>query len=206
MPQVLRRRDISPPDFFRYVHSETGHPTVAVDWTTWQEEIVKHRQGNNLPPITANDAEDQLCGQLAPEWCEGNDPNRPWVDPRISLNDVADAMKVFASFMVSGFKFVSQEEATRRARICVGCPNNLNIQGCGACRQIASFVTGTLAQRSTPHDDKLKTCGVCRCVVKALVHIPLNALAAKSTPDREALLPSFCWQKPSGENYQPAAA
>lgn len=179
---------------------------MAVDHTTWIENITEHRKANNLPPITAAEAEDQACKQLPPEWCQGDDPNRPYVDPRISLNDVADAMKVFASFVVSGFKFVSQAEATRRARICVGCPNNLNVQGCGACRQLASFVTGSLAQRSTPHDDALKTCGVCRCVNKAQVHVPLENLAAKDSPEKQALYPSFCWLRIGGENYLPAAA
>lgn len=204
MPQVLRRRDLTPPDFFRYVH-ETGHVSQAVDWDTWQENIRDHRKANNLPPISANDAENQLCGQLAPEHCEGNDPNRPWVDPRISLSDVADAMKVFASFMVSGFKFVSQAEATRRARICVGCANNLNVQGCGACRSMATFITGSLVQKNTPHDDKLKTCGICKCMNVAQVHIPLENLDKKDSPDKQALYPSFCWLKFGGENYQPTA-
>lgn len=209
--QVLSNRDMAPPeliggDSFRYTHVETGERSAATDYYTWQTKIKDHRKGNNLPPLSPAEAEDQLCRQLPPGWCEGSDPNRPFVDTRFTVGDVADVMKVFVSFAGSGFQFVSQEEANRRARICLGCYNNVNVAGCGACRQLAGFVTGTIAQRSTPHDAALKVCGVCRCVNRAQVHVPLSALDAKDSPEKQALYPSFCWQKKGGDNYLAEAA
>lgn len=203
--QVLRNKDLVPPDNFRYVHSETGVRSEASDYWTWQERIKSHREANTLPSISPDEAEDQLCQQLPPEWCSQSDPNRPWVDTRFTLGDVGDVMKVFVSFAGSGFQFVEQAEANRRARICVGCYNNINVSGCGACRQLAGFITGSLAQRKTPHDDTLKVCGVCRCLNRAQVHIPLSALDAKDSPDKQARHPSFCWLKRGGENRLEAA-
>lgn len=210
MPQLLRNKDIAPPestggDSFRYVHAETGHRSVASTYYDWWERIKDHRKGNVLPPISEADAQDQLCAQLPPEWCEGSDPNRPFVNPRFSLGDVGDVMRVIASWIGSGFQFVSQAEADRRARICVGCYNNINVAGCGACHQLGKFITGALAQRKTPYDESLKVCGVCRCVNRAQVHIPLENLAAKDSPEKQALYPAFCWQKQDGENFLPAA-
>lgn len=202
--QILARRDMTPPDGFRFTHPETGYRSEAVDWFTWQDSIRAHRTANNLPPITPEQAESQLCEQLAPENCVGSDPNRPFVDTRISLGDVWDAMKVFGKFALSGFKFVDQAEATRRARLCVGCHNNIGVMGCGACQQLGSIVTGDLAQRSTPHDAALKVCGVCKCLNAAQVHVPLDALDAKDSPEKQALYPSFCWLQKSSENYLPA--
>lgn len=207
--QVLSNRDIAPPeitggDSFRYTHRETAHRSAATDYWTWWTRIKEHRKANNLPPITQTEAESQLCDQLPPGWCHGDDPNRPHVDVRISLNEVWDVMKVFESFVVSGFNFVSQEEANRRARICIGCPNNVNLSGCGACRQMGEMLVGELAKRSTPHDPALKTCAVCKCLNKAQVHIPLDSLDAKDSPEKQALYPSFCWLKISGENFLPA--
>lgn len=204
MPQLLARRDICPPDGFRYVHRETGHVTTALDYYTWTDLIRQHRTANSLPEVSTSDIETQLCGQLAPEWCVGDDPNRPYVEPRIALGDVWEAMKVFAKFALSGFKFVDQAEANRRARICVGCQNNMNVQGCGACQQLGQMITGELANRSTPHDAALKTCGVCKCLNKAQVWIPLDSLEAKDSPEKQALYPSFCWLRSGGENFLPA--
>lgn len=209
--QFLNNRDMSPPeitggDSFRYVHKETGHKSVATDYWTWWDRIREHRESNNLPAITQADAETQLCEQLSPDWCHGDDPNRPFVEPRMALGDVWDAMKVFGKFALSGFQFVSQEEATRRARICVGCYNNLSVAGCGACQQFGEMISGGLAQRSTPHDQALRVCAVCKCLNKAQVHIPLESLDAKDSPEKQALYPSFCWLQKQGENYLPAAA
>lgn len=208
MPQLLKNRDHCPPDFFRSTDRDTGHKIEARTYYDWIAAARQHRIANNLPIPDDFEAQlsTELCAQLPPEWCEGSDPNRPWVDIRFSLGDIGAAMRVFASWVASGLGFVSQVEAIRRARICVGCYNNVNVQGCGACQQLSRFVTGTLAQRTTPHDDALKVCGVCRCLNRAQVHIPLENLAAKDSPDKQALYPAFCWLRQGGENYLPAAA
>lgn len=206
--QVLRNKDLCPPDFFRSTDRDTGHRIEARTYYDWIANARQHRVANGLPIPGNFEAQlnSELCAQLPPEYCEGADPNRPWVDPRFSLGDVLAAMKVFASWVTSGLGFVSQDEAVRRARICVGCYNNLNTPGCGACYQLGKVITGTLAQRKTPHDDALKVCGVCRCLNRAQVHIPLDSLAAKDSPEKQALYPTFCWLKQGGENYLPAAA
>lgn len=208
MPQLLRNKDLCPPDFFRSVDRDTGHRTEARTYHDWVIAARQHRIANDLP-ISADfetQLNDDLCAQLPPEFCEGSDPNRPYVNPRFSLGDVGDVMRVIVSWIGSGFTFVSQAEADRRARICVGCYNNINVAGCGACHQLGKFITGALAQRKTPYDDSLKVCGVCRCVNRAQVHIPLENLAAKDSPEKQALYPAFCWQKQGGENFLPVAA
>lgn len=207
MPQLLRNKDLCPPDFFRSVDRDTGHRTEARTYHDWVIAARQHRIANSLPIPADFEAQLQndLCAQLPPEFCEGSDPNRPYVNPRFSLGDVGDVMRVIVSWIGSGFQFVSQSEADRRARICVGCYNNINVAGCGACHQLGKFITGALAQRKTPYDDSLKVCGVCRCVNRAQVHIPLENLAAKDSPEKQALYPAFCWQKQGGENYLPAA-
>lgn len=207
MPQLLKNRDHCPPDFFRSTDRDTGHKIEARTYYDWIASARQHRVANSLPIPDDFEAQlnTELCAQLPPEWCEGSDPHRPWVDIRFSLTDVGDAMRVFANLALSGFNLVSQDEATRRARICVGCYNNVNVQGCGACQKLGSFITGSLAQRKTPHDEALNVCGVCRCLNKAQVHVPIDSLAAKDSPEKQALYPSFCWLKQDGENYQMVA-
>jgi hypothetical protein len=197
----LLKRDISPADEFSYVHFETGYTSKASDWYTWRDNINAHRKSNELPPITMEEAEDQLCRRLGPADCSyasENNPPAP-VNTRISMDDVVNGMKVFAAWMVQLFKTVPQEEAERRANICARCYLNVQAEGCGACSQLANIL-GTFS-KSTKMDDRLKVCANCRCVNRAQVFAPLDVLAPHFEPEFQAGYPDFCWQKVGGENF-----
>lgn len=215
MPQVLRNRDLCPPeitsgDSFRYTHAETGHISAAPTYYDWIERIKAHRTANNLPPVSEAECQNQLCQTLDPSWCVHDDPqSRSWVNPRLSWGDVADGAIAYIKFALSGFKSVSQEEANRRARICAGCFLLVPIQGCGACSKLASLIVGDVAQKKTVHDDALnsKACAACRCPTKSLVHFPLSTLEeADPTDGKQPAFTDFCWRKKTSVNYLPAAA
>lgn len=213
MPQLLRNKDIAPPentggDSYRFTHQETGHRSVAMTYYDWIERIKAHRTANNLPPITEVDATSQLCAQLPPEWCEHDNPNsRSWVNTRLSWGDIAEGAKAYLRFALSGFTTVSQAEANRRARICAGCFLNVLVQGCGACAKIATLITGDVANKTTPYDGTLKACAACKCPNKATVHFPLPLLEqADPNDEKQPAFTDFCWRKRTSENYFPAAA
>lgn len=183
------------------------HDSKAMTHYDWWQAIIAHRKGNELPPITQADAEDQLCQQLPPEWCEYSENNRTWVDTRLSWGDIVEGAKAYIKLALTGFQTVSQDEANRRARICAGCFLRVPIQGCGACSKIASLIMGDVAQKKTQYDESLnaKACAACRCPVKSLVHFPLNLLE-EAESDAQEKFTDFCWRKRSGDNYQPATA
>ena len=183
---------------YRYRHPETGHVSHALDWFTWQELIKSHRIGNKLPPVSAEETEDQLCRVLPPEQCERAIGDAPGITTRFGWKEVKAATLAFTRLLTTGF--VSKFEAERRARICAGCYFNVVPIGCGTCQKLTSLVTGELAQRRTKSDSLLNGCAVCQCSLKALVHFPLKTLELESKQDR---LPSFCWQKQGGENFLP---
>lgn len=206
----LKNRDISPPDFFRFTHPETGFVSQAIDWYTWQENIAAHRKANKLPPITPEEAEAQLCETLPPGHCKhapAEKKNRSWVNTRLRFGDIAQGMKAYLALITSGFKTVSQEEADRRARICSGCYLRITPQGCGACVKLSRLITGELARKKTAHDSHLanKACAVCSCGVQSIVHFPMPLLEQADTPEKQALYPDFCWRQKTGMNYQPDA-
>lgn len=207
MSQILSRREITPPDGFRYTHRETGYVSSAVDWYTWQESIRTHRTANNLPAISPDEAEDQMCQQLPPDWCQHSENNRRWVNTRLSWSDIVTGVVAYAKLALSGFQTVSQPEANRRARICAGCFLNVTIQGCGACSKIAELITGDVASKKTEYDDALKACAACQCPNRSTVHFPLSLLEqADPNDEKQPLFADFCWRKKDGENYLPAAA
>jgi hypothetical protein len=210
--QVLNNRDVAPPeisggDSFRYTHKETSHRSVGPDYWTWQDRIKEHRKANDLPAITAIEAEDQLCKTLPPGWCSHSENNRPFVETRLSLSDIFNGAIAYAKLALTGFQTVSQGEANRRARLCAGCFLNVTLQGCGACGKMGEAITGDVANKKTDYDDALKACAACRCPNKSTVHFPLPLLESADPGDeKQPLFVDFCWRKKNSENYRPAAA
>lgn len=201
----LINKDHSPPDFFRYRHAETGWLSKAVDHYNWILEIVGHRRGNSLPPITVADAENQLCQTLPPGWCEHDDgerSGRSWVNTRLNWSQIVEGTKAYVDLILSGFKTVEQEEANRRASICASCYLKTPPQGCGSCLKIAQLIVGDVAAKTTPHDSYLvnQACSVCSCPVKSIVHFPLSALDKADSPEKQEAFPTFCWRKQGSPN------
>jgi hypothetical protein len=111
----------------------------------------------------------------------------------VGINDAYD----FVNFVRhNGFSFVGGVEATRRAAICAQCPWNVPMaQHCPACESyklLTGAVEAVVGARTTPHDAKLKNCGICHCYNRVKVHVNIDK---DYRPGRE--FPSWCWQNPS---------
>lgn len=207
---ILKRTDQTPPDGFRFVHPETGYESIAIDIHTWMDSIRAHRDANNLPPITVEQAMEQLCQTLPPSWCSHPAPVQAahrHVSTRLRWRDIVEGTKAYLGFIASGFETVSQDEANRRAAICAGCFLQVVPQGCGACVKIGRLITGNVASKTTIHDRLLanKACAVCLCGTKSIVHFPMPLLEKADTPEKQSAYPTFCWRKQGGEAYQPEA-
>ena len=191
----LRNPDVVTPDGFRYTDPDTQTFIHGSDYYSWIEKINLHRKSNNLPPITSDIAEDQLCQTLDPSWCEYENEG-VWTSTRLLWTDVVTLTKaIWASWNGT---YVEQAEADRRAKICASCYLNTAVGGCGSCAGLATLVA---SDRTTPHDRLLGSCAVCRCYNRAQVHMPLTVLQGHDNPSIQAKYPSFCWQFKNGPNY-----
>lgn len=200
----LKNRCLVPPGNFRFTH-ETGFTVRAPTYDDWVSESKAHLRANDLPvPADLKMLmEDQLCSVLPPELCD-RDPGdvSSWVDTNFSWADLVDGMKVFTTWGLAGAPMVVQEEANRRAGICIQCPINVGVTaGCATCHKIASYITGSVAKKRTPYDDSLRACAVCHCALKAMIWFPAETISSHETPDRQHVRPSFCWAKKGGENW-----
>lgn len=168
------------------------------------ESIRAHRKANTLPPVSEDQAMDQLCKTLPPGWCKHEEEGRSFVNTRLRFGDIANGMRAYLSLITSGFQTVDQAEADRRAKICASCYMNITPQGCGACVKLSRLVTGDLAQKKTAHDKHLvnKACAVCHCGTQSIVHFPMLLLNKADTSDKQEAYPNFCWRKRDGENYR----
>jgi hypothetical protein len=203
---MQRLKDINtvPPEpvFFRFIHPETGHTSQAQTYQAWLQEAYQHRISNALPiPVDfPAQMEDQLCTTLPAGWCAGVDPNRPIIDMRFGLRQVKDWATAQLKLLVTGF--VPQEEAERRAKICAGCPLNINAQGCVGCQDVAGLFAKVLGGRKTASDGYLRNCANCRCYLQAMVHFPQEILDRSHVSINQSAWPSFCWNKIGGSDYK----
>ena len=130
------------------------------------------------------------------EACKQN-PNWDCIDTEVeekgtTVQDVWRAARSAMKWAANGGKMVDQEEADRRADICVSCHRHGAVTGCAGCRSFANWGFEMLANKHTKHDDKLTQCKTCRCELKIKVWLPLGAIADQ---DMDGSYPNFCWAK-----------
>jgi hypothetical protein len=147
--------------------------------------IQSHRLANGyeITPDWKERIEDQICREHAAEWGQEICRRVQNLGGRraISFAAAQSFLNTMASWLVRTAKgeaaFVSQEEANRRAAICVTCPNNVHSFGgsCGSCAdRIMRALAHVVGKRSTPYDHNLGACAICSCSLAAAVHVPLE--------------------------------
>jgi hypothetical protein len=180
------------PNEWRYVQPETA--TVFNGFSYWEleEKVQKHRKamGLDLAEGWRERFQDDLCRQNEEVPCHGRTPSLE--QRKLTLEDLRRFMTTVSQW---NGELVPREEAERRAKICVDCPKNQSVRGCWGCAGLLKQVVGFLqGKKGTTVDSALESCGVCGCVLRAKVWMPLN------TEDRLEY-PSHCWQRqPSAED------
>jgi len=102
--------------------------------------------------------------------------------------------------MESGAKPVSEEEAERRADICLVCPKR-GFTPClsGGCGKLAEVVTTLTLGRKIKHHEALHkaSCGVCSCEINTLINWPLDVLSKvdEKTGFKKDEFPEACWRR-----------
>jgi hypothetical protein len=93
-----------------------------------------------------------------------------------------------------GAKHVSQEEAERRAKICMGCPNM--VHGSDFFQQ-SSFAIKNKLGLKVENESALKTCRSCSCPLALKVHVPYEEIKKWQRDYETELLRKAnrnCWQ------------
>src|SRR5262245_23729579 len=194
---TLINRSVCPPNGFRYRFPETGWINHAWDHNTWADQGLQHAKINELgvDPLLTAKMEHQLCLTLPPGWCLYDDNNRPRPKVDLDWGDIRNGISTFSAWLSKGAQFVDQTESNRRALICSKCYLNVHIDGCSACQ---AAVQKIVKDKSTKHDSFLRGCAVCRCLLKAKVHFPIDVL--KENFENQEVYPDFCWLKEGGPN------
>lgn len=92
--------------------------------------------------------------------------------------------------------FVEQEEADRRAAICVECDHNVTPRSKNwAQRWSDKQMLQSVEGRKAAQFDRLAVCDVCSCELRAAVWWPADILVASSPSGLMRRAPDFCWKK-----------
>jgi hypothetical protein len=172
---------------WRYVQPETGVVFNAFSYWELEAKVQKHRAAMELDTAEGwqDRFQDELCRQNSEAPCAGRPKN--FKPTKLTL---ADLRRFMATLFQWDGTLVERDEAERRAAICAGCPNNQAVQGCWGCagllKQVTSFLQGG---QGTTLDRALESCSVCKCVLRAKVWLPMDAI------DNTGLeYPEHCWQ------------
>lgn len=182
---------VTPPGGWRYTEPQTGVRFEHTNYRAFLAMIFRHREANRLFTGSgwADEVMDSVCRQNPSIPC--HDDEKP--ERRMDASDVRRFAISLNNFIGadSDKRWVSQEEAERRAAICVNCPHNVVVNGCWGCKGALNWIVEMMAGRSTSRDADLQQCSKCFCTLRAKVHIDLGVLMDGQEPLED--LPEFCW-------------
>lgn len=210
----LKNRQKIPPNGFMF-RDKLG--VIANTGATFDDAVIAIRKrrvnnkGHGMPmdvPSIESELDEFTCARLKynPAWClpTGEEykkkplPTPEPVTQRVvrRVASVAKGSVAIADWLGKGGSPVSQETADLRAAICADCIQN--DEGPVLERMVASRVQKFIGlkndmQLKTPSDDKLKTCGVCDCVLKLKVWMPIAMVLSHTSEEELASFPSNCW-------------
>lgn len=195
---ALQTKMTVPPGGYKFTdpHSGMKFPLdggFCISWDSLVREVKHHRMAcdGDLEIGWEERLEHEYCCQNPDAQCYHNLPSK---DLTITRADVARFGYSVLEFIKGGGQYVSQEEADRRASICLQCPYRLPNTFCPSCQSLISFLSSqAFGDRSTPHDDELGNCGVCKCYNKIAVHWPLEAQSTEGISNED--FPDHCWKK-----------
>lgn len=213
----LKNRQQSIPGGFDWTQPETGWSTRSDVFTTTRDAIIAHRMANPRhklrtdPEYVEFEMEQRYVARLksmsggdqwlVPESVEASPP--VFQRPRSRAGGVVapvSTAKAGIGMLVDLFgpalKAVAPDLSEKRAGICVTCPQN---QEGGLLAHAGGEALKTLLQAksdmklSTTHDEQLKECLACSCNLRLKVHVRLDYILERTSPEVMARLDKRCW-------------
>jgi len=192
-----RHRSIVPRNGWNYTQPETGAVFTADHPKVLERRVFEHRL--SLPQLGL-DCTGGWQKRLWHEVCLQN-PDIPSEDTDNArwfpnLVDILRFMQTMWTWRRNGGGFVPQEEAERRATVCLtgangrACPHNEPSSLCLGCKGVSEQLSQLVENRKTSQDNKLMMCSACGCNLHIKVHFPIESIHVD-----EDKLPPWCWQR-----------
>lgn len=188
----------TPKGDWKYTQPESGMPFREQHPKALEAAVFQHRLANmDLGlDITGNWQQrlwSDVCDQNPHVLCRDEEDKGSWPN----LADVWHFVQTMWHWRRGGGGFVTQEEAERRAQVCLtgangqACPYNRHFVPCLGCRGVSDEIEKLLEGRATKYDGDLFHCEACGgCKISTKIHFPLEAISVD-----ESKLPAYCWQR-----------
>jgi len=195
------------PGKFRYFVPETKvwFRDVTI-FSVLVDKVRAHYKANGLtaPPDLQEKMEDFICEEIPDGYCtEGGHPvvTLGTGKQTLSLPQMVSGTLTLARWLVSGRQKVSEDQANKRAAICVGCRWNQPAMGCTSCNrgQIDRAVESVVGGSRTMYHDQLNACTVCGCGLRAKVWLPIESLKETFFGPKIGQFPEWCWLRKESE-------
>lgn len=202
---------------FRQPQTGWTNPYAMVGFKASVDAIRKHRLAN--PAITAKHRLSTDPNEIGNELEKFTrvrlnipDPSTSFFQSSSSLPSrvvaaaadikrAAQGTAVVLDWIQAGGDPVAQELAEKRAAVCVECPKN--VQGAWYTEAPAELLKaaiigwqslkGSKFPFETQQGDKLKSCDVCKCLMRLKVFCPLDSILEKTKPEIMKEFPQACW-------------
>lgn len=205
--------------FFRQPQTGWVNPMAMVGFDASVKAIIKHRELNRAISLkhqlsldyntVANELEKftrlrvGIPEQAPPSFFHSSSSQMPSrvVAAAVNLRRAASGTAVVLDWIQSGGDPVAQDLAERRAAVCVACPKN--VPGAWYTEAPAEMLRaaiegwqslkGSTFSFETKQGDALKSCDVCKCLMRLKVFCPLGHIVDNTKPDIMAEFPPNCW-------------
>jgi hypothetical protein len=164
---------------------------LSTDPAKIEQELIAFQQARGALPKTAPTFFSQARSLL---------PARV-VDAAGEIRIAAQGTAVILDWIQSGGDPVAQELADQRAATCVACPQN--VQGAwytvAPAELLRSAIKGWQQLRNNPfpfetkQGDALKSCAVCKCLMRLKTFVPLEHIVSHTPPEIMGKFPANCW-------------
>jgi len=194
-PLTILRDVDTPPGGWKYLVPETGLLIKSASVLGLRADVRNHLRANDIPIPEHFDKwlANEVCSQnVGMTGICGKPPKK--LHANVLPNLSPSALGRFSRTMIGIVKnrrFVTQEEANRRAEICVKCPLNVTVGGCQGCFSFVHEVRKLLTNITT--EAKPDFCGACGCDLQLKVWIP-NDILDEAETELPAYVPE-CWRR-----------
>lgn len=168
---------------------------LSTDPSAIEQELVAFQVARGaMPPPAA---------PVAPTFFQPSSSRLPSrvVAAAADIKTAAQGMAVVLDWFQAGGDPEPQELGERRAEICVNCVKN--VKGAwytvAPAELLAATIKGWQALKGstfnfeTKQGDKLKSCDVCKCLMRVKCFVPLKHILEKTKPEIMAAFPKNCW-------------
>jgi len=188
-------KQVTPHGGWRFYEKSTDTLVKGAHWNDLVRKVLAHREANQLPvdPGYEDEVEAYMCQEVGDSCKETPDPPKA----HIGIDEVIAFTKTMVESFLRGNPRVEVDEATRRAKVCSNCSDNVESTGCRPCKAkvISAFLKRAGGPVDTLYDDKLKSCRHCGCFNVVQIWFPLEILKNNQRDKVQEALPAHCWKK-----------